>query len=81
MLTELKAAGLNALEVFYQDYDAPTIERLLAAARRFDLLPLGGSDYHGIYGEKEPLPGQLGTPVPEESIEALLRIGQENAAG
>lgn len=81
MLTELKAASLRALEVFYQDYDQPTLDRLLSAARRFDLLPLGGTDYHGIYGEQEPLPGQLRTPVPEESIETLLRMGQERAAG
>jgi predicted metal-dependent phosphoesterase TrpH len=81
MLTEFKAVGLTALEVFYQDYDQPDIERLLAVARRFDLLPLGGSDYHGIYGDQEPLPGQMRTPVPEESIDALLRLGLERTAG
>jgi predicted metal-dependent phosphoesterase TrpH len=81
MLADLKAAGLRALEVFYQDYDQPTLERLLSAARRFDLLPLGGTDYHGIYGEQEPLPGQLRTPIPEASIETLLRLGQETVAG
>ncbi len=79
MLTELKAAGLRALEVFYQDYEQPVLERLLSAAEQFELLPLGGTDYHGIYGEQEPLPGQLRTPVPEESIETLLRMGRERA--
>lgn len=80
-LAELKAAGMVAMEVYYKDYDPPTVERMLAAARRFDLIPLGGSDYHGLYGEDEPLPGGMHSPLPEESIEALLALGRERAAG
>jgi predicted metal-dependent phosphoesterase TrpH len=80
ILKELKAAGLAAMEVFYKVYDPTAVERLLAAARRFDLIPLGGSDYHGLYGEDEPLPGGMHSPLPDESIEALLRLGRERAA-
>ncbi len=80
ILTELKAAGLAAMEVFYKDYAAATVERLEAAARRFDLIPLGGSDYHGLHGEDEPLPGGMHSPLPDESIEALLALGRERAA-
>lgn len=80
-LAELKAAGLAALEVFYKDYDPETVEGLAATARRFDLVPLGGSDYHGLYGEDEPLPGAMHSPLPDASIEALLRLGREQAAG
>ncbi len=80
ILAGLKAAGLAAMEVFYKDYDPPTVERLLAAAQRFELIPLGGSDYHGLYGEEEPFPGQMHTPLPDESVEALLRLGRERAA-
>ena len=81
ILAELKPAGLAAMEVFYKDYDPPAVERLLAAARRFDLIPLGGSDYHGLYGDDEPPPGRMHTPLPEESIEALLRLGRDRQAG
>ncbi len=81
ILKELKAAGLAAMEVFYKAYDPTAVERLLAAARRFDLIPLGGSDYHGLYGDDEPLPGGMHSPLPDESIEALLRLGRERTAG
>ena len=65
------------MEVFYKDYAAATVERLGAAARRFDLIPLGGSDYHGLHGEDEPLPGGMHSPLPDESIEAVLALGRE----
>ena len=81
ILAELKEAGLIGMEVHYKDYDAEAVERLADAARRFDLVPWGGSDYHGLYGEGEPLPGQMYSPLPEESIEALLALGRERAAG
>lgn len=74
LLAELKAAGLAAMEVFYQDYDDQTIERLRQAAHRFDLLPVGGSDYHGLYGERERLPGDI--PLPDWAADALLERGR-----
>jgi predicted metal-dependent phosphoesterase TrpH len=80
LLAELKAAGLSGMEVFYKAYDPATVEGLAAAARRFGLIPLGGSDYHGIFGREEPLPGGMHSPLPESSIEALLALGRERAA-
>ena len=80
ILAELKSAGLVAMEVFYKNYDQKAVERLLAAARRYGLIALGGSDYHGLYGDDEPFPGGMNTPLPDESIEALLRLGRERAA-
>jgi predicted metal-dependent phosphoesterase TrpH len=77
LLTELKAAGLAGMEVFYKDYPIETVERLREAAEQFDLVPWGGSDYHGIFGEKEPLPGGMYSQMPEASIEALLALGRE----
>jgi hypothetical protein len=79
LLVELKSAGLAAMEVYYKAYDPPTVERLREAAERSSLIPLGGSDYHGLYGEDEPFPGQMHTSLPEESIEAVLRLGRERA--
>ena len=80
LLAELKAAGLSGMEVFYKAYDPSTVEGLAAAARRFGLIPLGGSDYHGIFGREEPLPGGMHSPLPESSIEALLALGRERVA-
>ena len=77
LLAELKAAGLAGIEVFYKEYDPPIVERLEAAARKFDLVPWGGSDYHGIFGAEEPLPGGMRSPLPDTSIEALLALGRE----
>lgn len=78
LLVELKEAGLTGMEVHYQDYDESTMQRLLETARRHDLFPLGGSDYHGIYGERERLPGEV--PIPDEAMEAFMALGQRAAS-
>ncbi|HYM14164.1 MAG TPA: PHP domain-containing protein [Dehalococcoidia bacterium] len=70
ILAELKAAGMAAMEVFYKSYPPETVERLHRAAQRHGLLPLGGSDYHGIFGNDEPLPGNI--PLPDWAIERML---------
>jgi predicted metal-dependent phosphoesterase TrpH len=49
MLTRLKAAGLIGLEAFYGSYRRHEREGYADLARRFDLVPTGGSDYHGSY--------------------------------
>jgi predicted metal-dependent phosphoesterase TrpH len=81
ILSELKDAGLVAMEVYYKAYPPETVGTLRAFADRFGLLALGGSDYHGIFGADEPLPGQMHSPLPDESVEALLALGRERAAG
>lgn len=43
----LAEAGLDAVEVFHPDHDAPLVERYLGVARDFGLLMTGGSDFHG----------------------------------
>jgi predicted metal-dependent phosphoesterase TrpH len=75
LLVELKAAGMAAMEVFYKDYPPGTVERLRQTAERFELLPLGGSDYHGIFGAEEPLPGDI--PLPDWPIERLLEMARK----
>jgi predicted metal-dependent phosphoesterase TrpH len=79
LLAELKAAGLSAMEVYYKDYLPETVGKLAAAAQRHELIPLGGSDYHGIFGREEPLPGGMYSPLPDQSIEAVMRLGRERA--
>lgn len=75
LLEELKGAGLIGIEVYYQDYDQQTIERLLAIARQHDLLPLGGSDFHGIGGAHERDLGDI--PFPFEPVEQLIALARQ----
>jgi predicted metal-dependent phosphoesterase TrpH len=74
-LEELKGAGLLGMEVYYQYYGPEDIDRLLAAARRHDLLPLGGSDFHGIGGGRERDLGDI--PLPFEPVEQLIALARE----
>jgi predicted metal-dependent phosphoesterase TrpH len=74
ILKALVAVGMQAMEVYYKDYAPATIEMLLGLCETYDLLPLGGSDYHGIFGNDERLPGDI--PLPDSSIERLLEMGR-----
>ncbi len=71
LLAELKQAGLVAVECYYTGYTPEITRQLLAKARQFDLIPTGGSDYHGrnLVG---PVLG--GVYVPPESVAALRRL-------
>ena len=59
--------GALGIEVYYSNYDEKDRAKLLALAKRYNLFPTGGSDYHGT---KKKLP--LGLPdVPEECVTLL----------
>jgi predicted metal-dependent phosphoesterase TrpH len=75
LLLELKEAGVIGMEVYYQDYDQQAIERLLAIARQHDLLPLGGSDFHGIGGARERDLGDI--PLPFEPVQQLVALARQ----
>ena len=47
LLPAAKEAGLVGMECLYSEYDAETTAESFALAKRFGLLPSGGSDYHG----------------------------------
>lgn len=49
LLTRLRRSGLIGLEAHYSAYRAHERAGYADLARRFDLLPSGGSDYHGTY--------------------------------
>lgn len=68
LLPELVAAGLGGLECYYGDYDELRKHELLALAARHDLVPTGGTDFHGP-GIHQRLLG--GTPVPLDCVAAL----------
>ncbi len=46
-LPQAVAAGLDAMEVLYPKYDAATTALAAETAKKFGLLPSGGSDFHG----------------------------------
>lgn len=76
VLTDLMAAGLTGLEVYYGPYSTNEVRQLRALADRFGLIPTGGSDYHGPGIHPTPLGRQ--PQLPETALLALRRAaGQE----
>ena len=70
-LSELCDAGLVGLEVYYPGYTAVITDALLDVARRFNLVPTGGSDYHG----PGRLDGELGgVYVPMSCVRRLKAL-------
>jgi predicted metal-dependent phosphoesterase TrpH len=71
-MLDLKAQGVHGFEAYYPDY-GPLEERyFLALAHRLDMVPCGGSDYHG--GHKPGIElgvGGGGLRVPDEILERL----------
>jgi len=78
LLADLKGAGLTGMEVYYQDYGPEEVERLRRLAEKFGLLPLGGSDFHGLGGPQQREPGDI--PLPWEPVQRLLDLAQERDA-
>ena len=68
MIRKLKNLGLEGIEVFYKEYDQDLKKELLAIAREMDLIPTGGSDYHGEH--KAHL--DLGIELPDELASNFL---------
>lgn len=72
LLNRLRAAGLVGMEALYPVYRRHEREGYADLARRFDLVPSGGSDYHGIYKAGLDLGVGYGDLViPESTLEEL----------
>ncbi len=71
------AAGLAGIEAYYGSHPPEMTASCLALARRYDLVPTGGSDFHGR-GDHGALLG--GVFVPPESIAALEARRGPNSA-
>ncbi|HEY7061467.1 MAG TPA: PHP domain-containing protein [Chloroflexota bacterium] len=73
LVAELVAAGLDGVETYYQGYGSERVEHLLALARQHNLVPTGGSDYHGFpMGDATEVDNDVGSVyVPEETVERL----------
>lgn len=78
LLTAMKAAGLVGMEAYYQDYPPEDVERLRVLAEKFRLIPLGGSDYHGLGGPQQREPGDI--PLPDEPVERLFALARDRGA-
>jgi predicted metal-dependent phosphoesterase TrpH len=72
IISDLKPAGLMGIEVFYDSYTPGQIQDLLKLAKIFDLIPTGGSDFHGLDMANEPPLGTVGVPL--EAAEGLLAL-------
>ena len=75
LVVELKGAGLVGLETYYQDYDDQAVACLLEVARKHDLLPLGGSDFHGIGGAHDCDIGDI--PLPFQPVQQLIALARQ----
>jgi predicted metal-dependent phosphoesterase TrpH len=77
ILPDLVAAGLSGIEVYYKDLDEEQVEKFAALARQYDLIAMGGTDYHGLNNPGERLPGRQVVPLPKESIDRLFTRAEE----
>jgi predicted metal-dependent phosphoesterase TrpH len=74
IIRELIPAGLKGLEVYYNNYTPEQTRALAALARRYNLVPSGGSDFHGIVDMETPLGGVY---VPPDTVQRLGDLVRE----
>jgi predicted metal-dependent phosphoesterase TrpH len=81
LINELTPSGLLGLEVYYNSYSQDQIQELLRLSAKYDLLPTGGSDFHGLDVLNETPLGMV--EVPLESALRLIELAeqQREAAG
>lgn len=72
ILDDVCAAGLSGMEAFYQGYEGEVHEYLRRLCKERDLVPCGGSDFHGISGNPEAGLGNI--DVPMETAERLFAL-------
>jgi hypothetical protein len=73
LLTRLERAGLVGLEAFYSSYRRHEREGYADLARRFGLVPSGGSDFHGRYKPGLEIGSGYGDLVVDGSVLEELR--------
>jgi len=74
VIQQLKGVGLIGLEVYYNSYTSEQVEILINLANKYQLIPTGGSDYHGIDESETPLGG---AEVPQSSAEQLINLAKQ----
>jgi predicted metal-dependent phosphoesterase TrpH len=63
ILDDLCAAGLTGMEVYYHGYGGELAGHLLDTCLERNLIPCGGSDFHGIDGKSEAGLGRVDVPM------------------
>ncbi len=80
MISKLKTAGLDGVEVYYPTHSRQFKKKLLAMAKKLDLLVTGGSDYHGTIRPGTTLAGGKNCKVPRELLEEMkTRLEQKHS--
>lgn len=75
LVPELAAAGLDAIETYYTGYGTQQRAEILNLAARFDLIPTGGSDFHGGGILSQAKLGAI--RVPSESLARLEAVTRQ----
>jgi hypothetical protein len=75
LIKVLKAYGLVGMEVYYGSYQVPDVSRLLSLAGKYNLIPTGGSDFHGLDEKAETGLGASGVPM--DSATRLINLARE----
>ena len=78
MIKELKEDGLVGIEVYYGGYSSADVSRLLSLAKKYDMIPTGGSDFHGLDERTETGIGESGVPI--ESVQKLISLANKRHA-
>jgi len=77
MIKELKTVGLAGIEAYYAGYLPAEVSSLLNLAQKYDLIPTGGTDYHGIDVTSDIMLG--GTEVPSSCVERLVDMAEQKS--
>jgi len=73
-IESLTKIGLQGIEVYYPSHREEQIRNFVVLAKKLDIIPTGGSDYHGPGSGHERL-GEI--PVPEKTVDLLLERKQK----
>jgi 3',5'-nucleoside bisphosphate phosphatase len=75
VVKELKTVGLVGMEIYYAGYLPTETNLLLNIAQKYDLIPTGGTDYHGIDTTSDIIIG--GTDIPFHFVEKLMALAKQ----
>lgn len=72
VINHLAEAGMDGIEVWHSDHDEKTSALMLDLAKKYNLLPTGGSDFHGHHKADVVLGrGRKNVRVPVEVLDRL----------
>ncbi|MBN1367327.1 MAG: PHP domain-containing protein [Dehalococcoidales bacterium] len=73
-IIDMVTAGLVGVEAYYNNSTVEDIRKILSLADKYNLVPTGGSDYHGIEATEVQMGG---VEVPLSSAERLIALVKE----